>query len=81
MRKLDPKIDKIDTSERFLEQVEEDKEEAQNNKPSEEQWQLARGKSASKKNVGGRNENGVNIGNAFKALVDTAQKIVQMKEN
>lgn len=81
MRKLDPKTDNIDARGRFLEQIEEDEGKTQNNSPNEEQWQLARGKSASNKNVDGRNEIGVNIGNAFKALVDTAQKIAQMTEN
>ncbi|XP_019244458.1 PREDICTED: uncharacterized protein LOC109224325 [Nicotiana attenuata] len=43
-----------------------------------EQMQLAKGKSASKKNGDGRGEKEINTGNAFKALVDTAQRIVQM---
>nr|XP_033512476.1 uncharacterized protein LOC117277165 [Nicotiana tomentosiformis] len=47
---------------------------------NEKQWQLARGKSTSKKNMGSIRDNEVDIGNVFKALVDTAQKIVQLYE-
>ncbi|XP_016509455.1 uncharacterized protein LOC107826925 [Nicotiana tabacum] len=40
----------------------------------EEQWQLEKGKSATKNNGDGRDEMAVNTGNAFTALVDTAQR-------
>ncbi|XP_070001910.1 uncharacterized protein [Nicotiana sylvestris] len=78
VRKLDPKTDKIDIRGRFLEQLEENSEGIQSNNSNEEQWQLAKGKSASKKNEDGRGEKESNTGNAFKALVDTAQRLVLM---
>ncbi|XP_019255064.1 PREDICTED: uncharacterized protein LOC109233643 [Nicotiana attenuata] len=78
VRILDPKTDKIDTRGRFLEQLEEDSDGIQSNNSKYEQWQLAKGKSATKKNGDGRDEMEVNTGNAFTALVDTAQRLVQM---
>lgn len=64
-------MDKIDAHGRFLEQVEEECEVTQSKKINEEQWQLSRGKSTSKKSMRGRSENEINIDNAFKVLVDT----------
>ncbi|XP_019262827.1 PREDICTED: uncharacterized protein LOC109240616 [Nicotiana attenuata] len=54
--------------------------EPQSNPEVEPQWQVARGKSATKKHADVIREKEVDIGNAFKALVDTAQKIVQLSE-
>ncbi|XP_019248431.1 PREDICTED: uncharacterized protein LOC109227690 [Nicotiana attenuata] len=52
----------------------------QSNPKVEPQWQVARGKSATKKHADVIREKEVDIGNAFKTLVDTAQKIVQLSE-
>ncbi|XP_019237563.1 PREDICTED: uncharacterized protein LOC109217751 [Nicotiana attenuata] len=80
IRVLDPKVDKIDAHGRYLEQIEPDGEVVPRQQGKEEEWQVARGKLASKKEMEINREEEVYIGNAFKALVDTAQKIVQMSE-
>lgn len=46
----------------------------------EDQWEVAKGNSTSKKHIGTTREDEVDIGNAFKPLVDTTQKIVQLYE-
>ncbi|XP_070022733.1 uncharacterized protein [Nicotiana sylvestris] len=65
---------------RFTEQLEEEVAIQKSNSEVEEQWQVVTGRSATKKHTDVIREREVDIGNAFKALVDTAQKIVQMSE-
>lgn len=73
-------MDKIDAHGRFLEQIEPEGEAMPRKQGKDEEWQVARGKSASKKQMEINKEEEVYIGNAFKALVDTTQKIVQLSE-
>ncbi|XP_019242114.1 PREDICTED: uncharacterized protein LOC109222186 [Nicotiana attenuata] len=77
---LDPKVDKIDAQGRFIEQIEEIEQEHVNKEVDEVQWQTVEGRSAIKKHTEAIRGEQVDIGNAFKALVDTAQKIVQISE-
>lgn len=74
VRNLDHAVDNIDAQGRFLEQLELVEKDKMPEHEHNLEWQLARGKVASKKNMGTLKETKVDIGNAFKALVDTAEK-------
>ncbi|XP_019257868.1 PREDICTED: uncharacterized protein LOC109236105 [Nicotiana attenuata] len=80
VRALDPKVDKTNAQGRFNEQLEEEATIQNSNSEVETQWQIARGRPATKKHTDMIREKEVDIGNAFKALVDTDQKIVQLSE-
>lgn len=80
VRILEPVADKIDAQGRFIEQLEEFPTMQQSNPEVKSQWQVARGKSATKKSAEVIREKEVDIANAFKALVDIAQKIVQLSK-
>ncbi|XP_075111508.1 uncharacterized protein LOC142181830 [Nicotiana tabacum] len=80
VRKLDPKVDRIDRQRRFKEQLEIEEELAPKQQDDGNQWQIASGRSASKKQMGAKGGEEVNIGNAFKILVDTAQKMMLFSE-